>query len=524
MSKITSAKEAVKFIKDGDTVGINGFAFGYGFAEEVFQALGERYEAEGHPKDLTLLFASGCGDGGTSEKDFGLDHVAKEGMVKRIIAGHVGLAKKLSAMINANKIAAYNFPQGVIVHLFRAIAGGKPGVLTQVGLKTFADPRLEGGRMNEAAKAESFVEVVMVDGKDYLFYKSIPVDVGIVRGTMGDEAGNITVEKEGVLLEALHIAEAAKNSGGIVIGQVKEVVQKGTLHPQQIYIPGIMTDYLVHAKPENHKMTCSTDYDPAYTGEVKVPVGSLPPMEMGPRKIIAKRCAKELKLDTTINLGIGVPEGVAAVALEEGIENRLTMTIEAGAIGGIPGGGHSLGGAVNVEVLIGQPNLFDFYDGGGLDITYLGLAQADAKGNINVSKFQGRMVGCGGFVNISQNTKHVVFCGTFTAGKSIIEVKDRGLNIIKDGEFCKFIKEVEQVTFSGDYARETGQKVLYVTERAVFELTEQGLELIEIAPGIDIQKHILDKMEFQPAISKNLKQMDPEIFENKKMNLKGEQK
>lgn len=522
MSKLSSAQEAVKYIKDGDTVGINGFAFGYGFAEEVFQALGERYEKEGHPKDLTLLFASGCGDGGSLEQDFGLDHVAKEGMVKRIIAGHVGLAKKLSGMIFANKIAAYNFPQGVIVHLFRAIAGGKPGVLTRVGLKTFADPRLEGGKMNEAAQKESFVEVVQVDGKDYLFYKSIPVNVGIVRGTVGDETGNITVEKEGVRLEAIHIAEAAKNSGGIVIGQVKDVAKKGTLHPQDIYIPGIMVDYLVHAKPENHKMTCSTEYDPAYTGEVKVPVKNLSTMEMGPRKIIAKRCAKELELDTTINLGIGVPEGVAAIALEEGIDDRLTMTIEAGAIGGIPGGGHSLGGAANVEVLIGQPNLFDYYDGGGLDITYLGLAQADAKGNINVSKFHGRMVGCGGFVNISQNTKHVVFCGTFTAGKSIIEVKDNGLNIIKDGEFCKFVKEVEQVTFSGDYARETEQNVLYVTERAVFKLTSRGLELTEIAPGIDLQKHILEKMEFKPVISKHLKEMDPKIFENTKMNLRGE--
>lgn len=522
MNKLVNAREAVKCIKDGDTIGINGFAFGYGFAEEVFQALEERFLEEGHPRDLTLLFASGCGNGGKQEGTFGLDHVAHEGMVKRVIAGHVGLAPKLSGMINENKIAAYNFPQGVIVHLFRAIAGNKPGVLTRVGLKTFADPRLEGGRMNEAAKADSFVEVVQIHGEDFLFYRSIPVNVGIVRGTVGDESGNMTVTKEGVLLETLHIAEAAKNSGGIVIGQVKEVAQTGTLHPQDIYIPGIMVDYLVHAKAENHKMTCSTGYDPAYTGEVKIPVSSLPPMEMGPRKIIAKRCAKELSLDTTINLGIGVPEGVASVALEEGIADRLTMTIEAGAIGGIPGSGQLLGGAANVEVLIGQPNLFDYYDGGGLDITYLGLAQADQKGNINVSKFNGRMVGCGGFVNISQNTRRVVFCGTFTAGKSVIEVKDNKLNIVEDGKFCKFIPQVEQVTFSGDYARETGQKVLYVTERAVFELTQEGFELIEIAPGVDLKKHILDKMEFEPIISKKLREMDADIFADAIMGLKGE--
>lgn len=521
MTKLTSAAEAVKHIKDGDTIGINGFAFGFGFAEEVFQALEARFLEEGHPRDLTLVFPSGCGDGGKGEQTFGLDHVAHEGMVKRVIAGHVGLAKKFSAMINENKFAAYNFPQGVVVHLYRAIAGGKPGVLTSVGLKTFADPRVEGGKMNQAASEEDFVEVVGINGRDYLFYRSIPIDVAIIRGTVGDEFGNITVEKEGVLLETLHIAEAAKNSGGIVIAQVKEVAQRGTLHPQDIYVPGIMTDYLVKAAPENHKMNCSIDYDPSFTGEVKVPVSSLPPMKMSPRKIIAKRCAMELKLDTTINLGIGVPEGVAMIALEEGIGDRLTMTIEAGAIGGVPGAGHNLGAATNVEVLIGQPNLFDYYDGGGLDTTYLGLAQADAKGNINVSKFNGRMVGCGGFVNISQNTKNVIFCGTFTAGKSEIEVADGKLNIIKDGEHVKFIKQVEQITFSGDYAVETGQRVLYVTERAVFELREEGLTLIEIAPGIDLQKHVLDKMEFEPRIAEDLKTMDSVIFQDQVMNIKG---
>ena len=521
MSKLSSAEEAVKQIKDGDTVAFNGFAFGFGFAEEIAKALGKRYEEEGHPKELTLLFGSGCGDGGVLKEDFGLDHLAKEGMVKRIIAGHVGLAKKLSRMINENKIAAYNFPQGVVAHLFRAIAGGKPGVLTQVGLKTFADPRVEGGRMNQAAQGESFVEVMEAAGKEYLLYRSIPVDVAIIRGTVGDEKGNMTVDKEGVLLETLHIAEAARNSGGIVIGQVKEVAKEGTLDPREIYVPGIMVDTLVKAKPENHRMTCILDYDASFTGEVKVPSDSIAPMEMGIRKVIAKRCAKELQLDTTINLGIGVPEGVASVALEAGIADRLTMTIEAGAIGGVPQGGHSLGAAANVEVLIGQPNLFDFYDGGGLDLTCLGLAQADAKGNINVSKFNGRMVGCGGFVNISQNTKNVIFCGTFTAGKSLIEVKDRGLQIVQDGEFTKFVDRVEQITFSGEYGVQTGQNVLYVTERAVFRLTEGGLELIEIAPGIDLEKHILDKMDFKPLISRNLKEMDADIFDNTPLKIGG---
>lgn len=517
MSKIISAAQAVSHIKDGDTIGVNGFAFGFGFAEEVAKAMEDRFLESQSPKDLTLLFASGCGDGTTG--DFGLNHLAHDGMVKKLIAGHVGLAKRLSGMINDNKIAAYNFPQGVVAHMFRAIAGGKSGVLTHVGLQTFADPRVEGGKMNASA-TEELVEVVNILGKDHLLYKSMPINVAIIRGTTADEFGNITLEKEGVLLETLHIAQAAKNSGGIVIAQVENIAQRGTLHPQKVMVPGIMVDYIVQAKTENHKMNCASQYNGAFTGEVKVPVNGLEPMKMSARKIIAKRCAMELKIDTTINLGIGVPEGVASIALEEGINERLTMTIEAGAIGGIPGAATDLGASTNVEMLIGQPNLFDYYDGGGLDTACLGLAQADASGNINVSKFNGRMVGCGGFVNITQNTKNVIFCGTFTAGKSDIVIDENGLTINKDGDYVKFIKQVEQITFSGNYARETGQNVLYVTERAVFKLSEKGMELIEIAPGVDLQKHILDKMEFEPIISEDLKEMDIRIFSDCSLNLK----
>lgn len=517
MNKCITPEQAAELVKDNDTIAFNGFGFGFGFAESLARALGERYAATSAPKNLTLLFGSGVGDGGLS--DFGLDHLAQEGMVKRVVGGHIGLARKLSQMIREQKIEAYNFPQGVITHLYRAIAGNKPGVITHVGLKTFADPRIEGGKMNSKT-TEDLVEVIEIGGKEKMFYHSMPIKVAFIRGTRVDEKGNLTVEKEGVSLETLHIVQATKNSGGIVIAQAEQIVQHKTLNVREIAVPGILVDYIVKAEEGEHKMNAGCAYDPSYTGEAVIPVEQIEAMPMSVRKVISRRCAMELNKNTVINLGIGVPEGVAAVALEEGIDDWTTMTIEAGSIGGIPGSGMNLGGAANVEVLMGHPNMFDFYDGGGLDATFLGMAQADQFGNINVSKFNGRMVGCGGFVNISQNTKNVVFCGTFTAGSSDIEIKDGALCIKKDGNFSKFVNKVEQVTFSGAYAVEAGQNVLYVTERAVFRLEERGMVLIEIAPGVDLQKDILDHMEFKPIVSETLKTMDASIFAEGLMGLK----
>lgn len=511
MKKLITAEEAANLINDCTTVAINGFALGFGFPEEICQSIEKRFLTQQHPRDLTLVFGSGCGDSGKS--NFGLEHFAHETMVKRVIGGHIGLSAKLSNMICENKIEAYNFPQGVVTHLFREIAGGRPGVLTHVGMETFVDPRVESAKMNDTT-TEDLVSVVNINNSEKLFYKSFPIDAALIRGTTADENGNITIEKEGVALETLHIAEAAKNSGGIVIAQVERIAKEGTLNPLHVAIPGIMVDHVVVADADNHKMNSGNIYDPSFTGEIKVPVDLIPPMPLNVRKVIAKRCAAELKLDTVINLGIGVPEGVAAIALEEKISDRLTMTIEAGAIGGIPGSGCDLGASRNLDAMIGQPNIFDFYDGGGLDIAFLGLAQADRQGNINVSKFNGRTVGCGGFINISQNTKKVVFCGTFTAGKSDIFVENNELHIVQDGQYHKFVQNVEQITFSGSYANKTRQEILYVTERAVFKLTEKGIELIEIAPGIDLQKHILDKMDFKPIISDKIKTMDWQIFSN----------
>lgn len=516
-SKIISSKYAAELIKDGSTVGINGFV-GFSHPEEISSAIEERFLETGHPQNLTLIYGAGQGDGKTS---FGLNHYAYEGLTKRVICGHVGLAPKLAGLVANNVIEGYNFPQGVVTHLFRAIAGNKIGVITHVGLKTFADPRVEGAKMNTKTK-DDLVDLIKVGDKELLHYKHMPIDVALIRGTTADEFGNITMEEEAVFLETISLAQAAKNSGGIVIAQVKRMAQRGSLNPQRVRVPGIFVDYIVVAKPEYHKMSPIVDYNPAYSGEVRVPLSSLPPMELNERKIIARRCAYEIVPGGVINLGIGVPDGVATVALEEGIGDTITLSIESGAIGGVPGPGLNIGASTNPDALIDHPYQFDFYDGGGIDVTFLGLAEADQCGNINVSKFNNRAVGCGGFINISQNAKKVVFCGTFTAGNSKIEITNGKLNIVKEGQYKKFVKAVEQITFSGEYAKDIGQDVLYVTERAVFVLTKEGIMLTEIAPGINIEKDILELMDFKPLISPDLKLMDTRIFFDRPMGIHDE--
>jgi propionate CoA-transferase len=373
-----------------------------------------------------------------------------------------------------------------------------------------------------AKTQEDLVDLLTINGKESLLYKSFPIDVALVRATTADEFGNLTMEDEAVFQEDLSLATAAKNSGGIVIAQVKRMAKRGTLNAQPVKIPGILVDYIVLAKPENHKMSNSYGDDPAYTGEIKVPLSSLALMEMNERKIVCRRAAMELIPNSIVNLGIGMAEGVASVALEEGLSESMTLTVESGPIGGVPAAGALMGASANPEAIIDQPYQFDFYDGGGLDIAFLGLAQADQAGNINVSKFNNRAVGCGGFINITQNAKKVVFCGTFTAGGLSIEIQNGKLNILQEGKAKKLIKDVEQITFSGEYANDVGQEVLYVTERAVFKLTKNGLMLIEIAPGVDLEKDVLDKMGFKPLIASDLKLMDSRIFEPSAMGIKDE--
>jgi propionate CoA-transferase len=510
--KILSAADAAALVAPGDTVCTSGFV-GIGVPEELLVALERRFLERGTPRDLTLVFAAGQGDG----RDRGLNRFGHDGMLRRAIGGHWGLIPKLGRLAVEGRIEAWNLPQGVISHLYRDIAAGRPGVISKVGLDTFVDPRHEGGRIN-AASRDALVSLIELAGETHLFYRAFPIDVALIRGTTADERGNIAMEREALTLDGFAMASAARNCGGRVIAQVERVVAAGSLDPRQVIVPATLVDAVVVARPEHHQQTFATAYSPYYSGEARAPLDPGPPLPLSARKIIARRCALELPVGGVVNLGIGMPEGVAAVAAEERVLDRVTLTAEPGVIGGWPASGLDFGAAVNTDAVVAQNQQFDFYDGGGLDLAVLGMAEADAAGNVNVSRFGGKLAGAGGFINISQNARKVVFAGTFTAGGLEVAAGDGCLVIEREGRAPKFVERIEQLTFSARRAVADGKPVLYVTERAVFRLTRDGLALIELAPGIDLERDILAHMRFRPIIHAPGR-MDPALFSTAQIGL-----
>jgi len=509
LSKVKPADEIALLIKDGATIASCGMGL-TGWNEEMAVAIEKRFLETGHPRNLTLY--QSCSQGDWESR--GSTHFGHEGLLKRWIGAHIGASPNLVKLVAENKIEAYNLPQGVLTQLWREIAAKRPGILTKVGLKTFVDPRIEGGKLNALTREqEDIVKVVEFEGEEYLFYKSIPIDVALIRGTVADENGNLTMSKEGFLTGALQLAQAAKNSGGIVIAQAEYLAKANTLHPREVRVPGILVDYIVIASSTwNHYQTEAIYYNPAFSGNIKVPLGEVTPLPFNERKIIARRAAMELIPNAIVNLGVGMPTDVASVAAEEGASDCMVLTTEAGAIGGVPAGLPHFGQSYNAEAMIEMPSQFDFYAGGGIDIAFLGLGQADSAGNVNVTQFGSKPMGCGGFIDVSQNAKKIVFCGSLTAGGLQVRADDGKLLITQEGSYKKLLRNVEHISFSGQYANEVKQPVVYVTERAVFSLENGQLTLIEIAPGIDLKKDILAQMEFTPRISPHLKTMPSEIF------------
>lgn len=515
MSKLMTMDQALDLIKDGDTVACSGFML-MTTPRGIYKAMGERFLETGHPAGLTVMHAAGNGN----NNDQGIIEISHEGMISRYITGHYANNKRLIEQTNENKIQAYNFPQGVIAHMYRAAAAGKIGEITKIGLGTFCDPRFGGGKMNEAT-TEDMVELVDILGEEHLVYKVPTFNIGLIRGTTADENGNISLEEEGAPVDALDVALAVKAMGGKVIAQVKQVVSSQSMERGKVVIPGTAVDAVVIAEnpEETHRQTPGSFYDPVLAGYYKVETAGAKKMPLDERKVIARRAAMELKKNSAVNLGIGIPEGVAAVAGEEGCGNELILTVESGLIGGIPTGGFDFGCAKNAWAALPMASQFDFYNGGNLSLTCLGFAEVDAEGNVNVSRFGTKIAGVGGFIDISQSTKTVVFCGTMTAGGLKVAVEDGKVVILQEGKRMKFKNSIDQKTFSAEFSKKFGQKILFVTERCVFQVKEEGLVLTEVAPGIDIEKDILPYMEYAPIVPEKVELMDARLFAEEPMGL-----
>lgn len=514
--KRVTLEQAIGFIKNGSVVATSGFGVDV-LADEIFKGIEDSFLEKGYPNNLTCIHCAGQ----TDFESAGYQRLAHEGLISKLISGHMGANPGIVKLIVDEKIKCWNLPQGVIAHMYRSRAQGKPGEITKIGLKTFCDPRLGGGRLNESTK-EDIVKVVEIDGEEYLFYPTPNINVGLIRGTTADEYGNISIEEEAHMADILELAMCVKACGGTVIAQVKNYVKGGSIDTQMVKVPGVFVDaiYISQESEKYHRQTKLEMYSSVFAGHTKVPQGSVAALKLDDKKVIARRAALELIPDSSVNLGLGIPMNVAAVAAEEGIGDEIVSSVEVGIIGGIPAGGANFGAAVNAWGWLHEPAQFDYYNGGGLELTCLGFAEVDPKGNVNVSRFGPRIAGAGGFIDISQATKNVIFTGTLTAGGLKTEVKDGKLTILQEGRNKKFIKSLDQVTFSADFANETNQKVLFVTERCVFRVTPEGLTLIEIAPGIDLQKDVLDQMDFKPVVAKDLKVMDPKLFSEGLIGLK----
>lgn len=513
MPTVIDLAQAAELIRDGDRVLFGGSGGGHGVPEAFIEALAARFRATGRPRDLTVTSVVSLGDW----KETGLNHLAEPGLLRRVVSAGFNNCPKIGAMAAADAIEAYTLPQGVLSQLCRDMAAGRPGLLTRTGLHTFVDPRRGGGKQSPRT-TEDLVELVTIGGEEYLLYRALPADVAVIRGTTADERGNVTTEDEAYAGEQLSIATAAHGSGGLVICQVKRLAAAGTLDGRQVRVPGALVDYLVVVPDQRQTYLCA--YDPAYAGLLRRPDGALPTVPFDIRKAIARRAALELFPGAIVNLGFGVSNGIAAVAAEEGVYRDLTLTVEQGIVGGVPAGGPDAGAGYNFDAMVDQPYQFDLYDGGALDLAFLSFAEVDQDGSVNVSRFGAVVNGPGGFVNISQGARKVVFSGTLTAGGLEVEPDGAGgVRIAREGRTRKWVPAVEQVTFNGRYARSRGQEVMYVTDRAVFRLTPAGIELTEVAAGVDVSRDVLAQVGFPVRVSPACRPMDPRLFRPEPMGL-----
>ncbi len=503
--RLVSVQDAVSIVRDGDLLLIGGSGGGHAVPEALIAGLQERFAREGSPRQISLLHPVGLGD----MQSQGVARLADPVLLKRIVTGALVNTPPIQELAKRGQVEAYTLPQGSLSQLMREMAAGRPGLLSHVGLHTFVDPRYGGGRQSETAK-EDLVELVELGGREWLFYKPYRVDVAFLRGTTIDEDGNVTMEREAVFGEMLSMAQATRNSGGVVIVQAARLAERHSLPPKEVKIPGMLVDLAVIVPDQ--AQTYRTSYNPSYAGELRVPLSEIPVLPLDERKVMARRAAMELFPGAVCNLGAGVSTGIANIAAEEVFLDSIILTNEQGLIGGAPASGVDAGAAFNYDAMIDQPYQFDFYDGGGLDLAFLSFAQAGPDGSVNVSRFNGRVIGVGGFQNIAQNGRKVVFSGSFTAGGLRIDWSEERFNLLSEGKHPKFVEQLEQVSFNGRFAWENGQEVLFVTERAVFRLGEAGLELVEIAPGADLQRDVLDRMHFKPRVSPHLCEMDARLF------------